>query len=65
MRIDEFTAQHLGAEATEELAATFRQAAREYRASTGCDDEEAMNYVWNDGDFLPVLAEMGYSRTQR
>lgn len=59
-RIDGITDEHLGAEATEEDVEQFKAACWAYIERTGATEEEAMDYIWNDGNFCGRIdAELG------
>ena len=53
----EMTTDDLGDMATEQDLQDFSSACAAYQEQTGASDQEAMDYIWGDGDWLPRALE--------
>ena len=57
--LNEMTVEHLGDAATDQELAEFKGWARELMARDGMSESDAIDSLWNDGDYVSAAARLG------
>jgi hypothetical protein len=58
-KLNEMTTEHLGQDATDADLDQFKGWARELMARDGMSESDAIDTLWNDGDYTSKAAELG------